>query len=145
MAKQKSGRADESKNGGTAQKQKLGFYLSNDAVALLDGLVFLLGGSSGNVVERALITLSETLSKSQLDMLSTMLRSKQANIGRLRKTCGQPGVKNDGSDQNSEEAGSGGEGGSEDLLSSRMNRISTVARRSNLEVDEALDSFSRDN
>lgn len=145
MAKQKSGRADESKSGGTVQKQKLGLYISNDAVALLDGLVFLLGGSAGNVAERAFVALADTLSKSQLETLTTMLRSKQANLGKMRKSCGHSGVKNDGSDQNSEEAGSGGEGGDEDLLASRMNRISTVARRSNLEVDEALDSFSRDN
>lgn len=145
MAKQKSGRADESKSGGTVQKQKLGLYISNDAVALLDGLVFLLGGSAGNVAERAFVALADTLSKSQLETLTTMLRSKQANLSKMRKSCGHSGVKNDGSDQNSEEAGSGGEGGDEDLLASRMNRISTVARRSNLEVDEALDSFSRDN
>lgn len=145
MAKQKNERIEESKKGVTSQKHKLGCLLSSDSAALLGGLEFLLGGSVGNIVERGLVSLADTLSKSQLDTLTTMLRSKQANLGKIRKTCGHSGVKNDGSDPNSEEAGSGGEGGDEDLLASRMNRISTVARRSNLEVDEALDSFSRDN
>lgn len=145
MAKQKNGRTEEPKNSGTVQKQKLGCLLTSDSANLLEGLGFLLGGSTGNVVERALVALADTLSKSQLETLTTMLRSKQTNLGKIRKSCGHTGVKNDGSDQNLEEVMSGGEGVGDDLLSSRMSRISTVARRTNLEVDEALDAFSRDN
>lgn len=134
MAKPKNGRTEESKIGGTGQK--LGCHLSHDASSLLGGLEFLIGGSAGNIVERALVALADTLPRTQYDTLTTMLRSKQANLGRLRKSCGHSGAKT----EEIEEATTEREVA--DGAISRTNRITSISNRLTNAIDESIASLS---
>ena len=133
MAKPKNGRTEESKIGGTGQK--LGCHLSHDASSLLGGLEFLIGGSAGNIVERALVALADTLPRTQYDTLTTMLRSKQANLGRLRKSCGHSGAKT----EEIEEATTEREVA--DGAISRTNRITSISNRLTNAIDESIASL----
>lgn len=134
MAKPKNGRTEESKIGGTGQK--LGCHLSHDASSLLGGLEFLIGGSAGNIVERALVALADTLPRTQYDTLTTMLRSKQANLGRLRKSCGHSGAKNEEIEEATEESRAA------DGALSRTNRITSISNRLTNAIDESIASLS---
>jgi hypothetical protein len=133
MAKPKNGRTEESKIGGTGQK--LGCHLSHDASSLLGGLEFLIGGSAGNIVERALVALADTLPRTQYDTLTTMLRSKQANLGRLRKSCGHSGAKTEEIEEATEESRA------VDGALSRTNRITSISNRLNNAIDESIASL----
>ncbi len=133
MAKPKNGRTEESKIGGTGQK--LGCHLSHDASSLLGGLEFLIGGSAGNIVERALVALADTLPRTQYDTLTTMLRSKQANLGKLRKSCGHSGAKT----EEIEEATTEREVA--DGAISRTNRITSISNRLTNAIDESIASL----
>jgi hypothetical protein len=135
MAKPKNGRTEESKIGGTGQK--LGCHLSHDASSLLGGLEFLIGGSAGNIVERALVALADTLPRTQYDTLTTMLRSKQANLGRLRKSCGHSGAKTEEIEESTEESRG------LDGAISRTNRITNIQSRFVNAVDEAVADFGK--
>lgn len=138
MAKSKNGRTEEPKTTGTGQK--LGCHLSSDASALLGALEYLIGGSAGNIVERALVALADTLPRSQSDTLTTMLRSKQANLGKLRKSCGHSSAKNDASDQNLEEVHERVE--VVDGLTERTKTVNRMADRFANAADVAIDSLA---
>lgn len=138
MAKPKNGRTEEPKSGSTGQK--LGCHLSADASALLGALEYLIGGSAGNVVERALVALADTLPRTQADTLTTMLRSKQANLGRLRKSCGHSSAKNDAPDQNLEEVEESR--GVVDGLTERTNTVNRMANKFTAAADLVIDSLA---
>ena len=95
----------------------------------------MIGGSAGNIVERALVALADTLPRTQYDTLTTMLRSKQANLGRLRKSCGHSGAKT----EEIEEATTEREVA--DGAISRTNRITSISNRLTNAIDESIASL----
>ena len=111
---------------------RVGGRLDHDGQALFEGLQFVMGAGSSEVMVAALLALTDSLPPGHQDTLRRAMGLRKASLSRLRKTHGQ--AQADGEEQGAFSTPEG--------IAERSVKIDRIAERAYAPIDAAIDRMT---